>query len=67
LIKYMWRVKTKKYMKSIISEIFRNENGAPILEFFENEEMWTQRAIDTPNAVLEELKKLKEQQKSPLA
>ncbi len=54
-------------MKSIIFKILKNENEAPMLEFFENEKMWTQRAIDTPDAVLEELEKLKGQQKSPLA
>ena len=30
------------------------------IEVLENEEMWSQRAIDTPEAVLEELKQLQE-------
>jgi len=35
----------------------------PMLDIplMESEEMWSQRAIDTPDAVLEELKHLKEQ------
>jgi hypothetical protein len=33
----------------------------PDIPILESEEMWSQRAIDTPEAVLEELKQLKEQ------
>ena len=33
----------------------------PDIPILEPEEMWSQRAIDTPEAVLEELKQLKEQ------
>jgi len=36
-------------------------NELPEIPILENEEMWSQRAIDTPEAVLEELKRLKEQ------
>ncbi len=36
-------------------------NELPEIPILENEEMWSQRAIDTPDAVLEELKQLKEQ------
>jgi hypothetical protein len=37
-------------------------NKIPIQEFLENEEMWTQRAIDIPDEVLDELSQLKENQ-----
>jgi len=36
-------------------------NELPEIPILENEEMWSQRAIDTPETVLEELKQLKEQ------
>ena len=36
-------------------------NELPDIPILESEEMWSQRAIDTPDAVLEELKRLKEQ------
>ena len=37
----------------------------PDIPILEPEEMWSQRAIDTPDAVLEELKRLKEQLQEP--
>ena len=37
----------------------------PDIPILETEEMWSQRAIDTPEAVLEELKRLKEQLQEP--
>jgi hypothetical protein len=37
----------------------------PDIPILESEEMWSQRAIDTPEAVLEELKLLKEQMPKP--
>ena len=37
----------------------------PDIPILEPEEMWSQRAIDTPEAVLEELKRLKEQLQEP--
>jgi len=37
----------------------------PDIPILESEEMWSQRAIDTPEAVLEELKRLKEQLPKP--
>ncbi len=40
-------------------------NKKPIQEFLENEEMWTQRAIDTPDEVLDELSHLRENQQPP--
>ncbi len=40
-------------------------NQLPEIEVLESEEFWSQRAIDTPEVVLEELKKLKEQQQTP--
>ncbi len=40
-------------------------NQLPEIEVLESEEFWSQRAIDTPDEVLEELKKLKEQQQTP--
>ena len=36
-------------------------NELPEIPILENEEMWSQRAIDTPEVVLEELKQLQEQ------
>jgi hypothetical protein len=36
-------------------------NVLPEIPILENEEMWSQRATDTPDAVLEELKQLQEQ------
>ena len=36
-------------------------NQLPEIEVLETEEMWSQRAIDEPDEVLEELQKLKEQ------
>ena len=39
----------------------------PDIPILESEEMWSQRAIDTPEAVLEELKQLKEQLLDPEA
>ena len=35
-------------------------NELPEIPVLENEEMWSQRAIDTPEVVLEELKQLQE-------
>ena len=35
-------------------------NELPDIPILENEEMWSQRAIDTPEVVIEELKRLKE-------
>jgi hypothetical protein len=40
-------------------------NQLPEIPVLEAEEMWSQRAIYTPEEVLEELKKLKEQQPHP--
>ncbi len=40
-------------------------NQLPEIPVLETEEMWSQRAIDTPQMVLEELKKLKQQQPKP--
>jgi hypothetical protein len=40
-------------------------NQLPEIEVLDSEEFWSQRAIDTPEVVLEELKKLKEQQPKP--
>jgi len=40
-------------------------NELPEIPILENEEMWSQRAIDTPDAVIEELKRLKEQLPKP--
>ncbi len=40
-------------------------NQLPEIEVLESEEFWSQRAIDTPDEVLEELKKLKQQQSDP--
>ncbi len=40
-------------------------NQLPEIPVLETEEMWSQRAIDTPEVVLEELKILKEQQPKP--
>ena len=37
----------------------------PDIPILETEEMWSQRAIDTPEAVIEELKRLKEQLQEP--
>ena len=37
----------------------------PDIPILETEEMWSQRAIDTPETVLEELKRLKEQLQEP--
>ncbi len=37
----------------------------PDIPILESEEMWSQRAIDTPEAVLQELKQLKEQLQEP--
>ena len=37
----------------------------PYIQILESEEMWSQRAIDTPEAVLEELKQLQEQLLDP--
>jgi hypothetical protein len=42
-------------------------NKKPIQEFLENEEMWTQRAIDTPAEVIDELSHLRENQQPPNA
>jgi len=36
-------------------------NELPEIPILETEEMWSQRAIDTPETVLEELKQLQEQ------
>jgi hypothetical protein len=40
-------------------------NQLPEIPVLETEEMWSQRAIDTPEVVLQELNKLKEQQPDP--
>ncbi len=40
-------------------------NPSPEILVLESEEVWSQRAVDTPEVVLEELKKLKEQQQTP--
>ena len=40
-------------------------NQLPEIPVLETEEMWSQRAIDTQEEVLEELKKLKQQQPKP--
>ena len=40
-------------------------NQLPEIEVLETEEMWSQRTIDAPVEVLEELKRLKEQQPEP--
>jgi hypothetical protein len=40
-------------------------NQLPEIPVLETDEMWSQRAIDTPEEVLEELKKLKQQQPKP--
>lgn len=40
-------------------------NQLPEIEVLESEEFWSQRAIDTPEEVLEELKRLKQQQPDP--
>jgi hypothetical protein len=37
-------------------------NQLPEIELLESEEYWSQRAIDTPKSVLEELNQLREQQ-----
>ena len=37
----------------------------PDILILEPEEMWSQRAIDTPEIVIEELKRLKEQLQEP--
>jgi hypothetical protein len=37
----------------------------PDIPILESEEMWSQRAIDTPEVVIEELKRLKEQLQEP--
>lgn len=37
----------------------------PDIPILESEEMWSQRAIDTPDAVLDELKQLQEQMLDP--
>ena len=37
----------------------------PDIPILEPEEMWSQRAIDTPEVVIEELKRLKEQLQEP--
>ena len=45
--------------------IIDSEKSAP--ELLENEEMWTQRAVDTPEVVLDELGRFKESQLKPYA
>lgn len=40
-------------------------NQLPDIPLLETEEMWSQRAIDEPDEVLQELKRLKEQQPAP--
>jgi hypothetical protein len=40
-------------------------NQLPEIPVLEAEEMWSQRAIDTPEMVLKELNKLKQQQPKP--
>ncbi len=37
----------------------------PDIPILESEEMWSQRAVDTPEVVIEELKRLKEQLQEP--
>ena len=39
-------------------------NQLPEIEVLETEEMWSQRAIDTPDEVLDELQKLKTSRES---
>lgn len=47
---------------AVTSDLERSTmNELPEIPILENEEMWSQRAIDTPEAVLEELKQLQEQ------
>ncbi len=54
---------------AIIAVTRENESNAmnqlPEIPVLETEEMWSQRAIDTPEVVLQELNKLKEQQPKP--
>ncbi len=60
---------SRTHSNAIIAVTRDNEsntmNQLPEIPVLETEEMWSQRAIDTPEEVLEELKKLKEQQPKP--
>ena len=62
-------MKTKKNTSeaSHLSEAKMSNRTVPMpdIPILEPEEMWSQRAIDTPDAVLEELKRLKEQLQEP--
>ncbi len=40
-------------------------NLLPEIEVLESEEFWSQRAIDTPDEVLDEIQRLKEQKLDP--
>ncbi len=40
-------------------------NQLPEIEVLESEEFWSQRAIDTPEVVLQEIQRLKQQQPDP--
>ncbi len=40
-------------------------NELPDIPVLETEEMWSQRAIDTPDEVLDEIQRLKEQKLDP--
>ena len=40
-------------------------NELPEIPVLENEEMWSQRAIDSPEVAIEELKRLEEQMPKP--
>ncbi len=40
-------------------------NQLPEIPVLEAEEMWSQRAIDTPEVVLQEIQRLKQQQPDP--
>jgi hypothetical protein len=42
-----------------------NDNQHSIIDLLENEEMWSQRAIDKPDDVMDELRYLKEQKIDP--
>jgi hypothetical protein len=45
--------------------MFMNDDEKSAPEMLESEEMWTQRAIDKPEVVLDELRRLKENQQTP--
>ncbi len=69
-IRLSWAVTEISPVKAFIFNMNQNNkinNAAanPIPELLENEEMWMQRAIDTPNEVLDELRRFKEIQNTP--